>query len=225
MSVAAPSAARLCLTGVSHRFAQQTVLRDVSTELHASELAALVGPSGSGKTTLLAIAGALLRPDAGTVCLDGLDLAEASEGERARCRAHRIAYVFQGANLPPFLPARALLVLNARLAGARTRDAHTRADTLLEAVGLPTHARTYPGRLSGGERQRLAVAAALVKRPAVLLADEPTAALDTDSGRGVLTLLGELARRQGAAVLVSTHDERMLDLCDRVLRLRDGSLT
>lgn len=217
------AATSLSLDGVAHGYAGETVLHDVTLAARPGELLAVVGPSGSGKTTLLAIAGGLLRPDAGTVRLGNADLATASERERARLRAREIGFVFQGANLAPFLPAGQLLGLNTRLAG---RGGATRADTraLLAAVGLEGREGSRPGELSGGERQRLAVAAALAKAPRLLLADEPTAALDSERGREVMELIRALARDREAAVMLSTHDERMLDLADRVMRLRDGRI-
>jgi putative ABC transport system ATP-binding protein len=221
---AASPAEGLTLAGVSHVVAGERVLHDVSLAASPGEVVAVVGPSGSGKTTLLAIAGGLLRPTAGSVLVGGRDLAAAPERERARMRARDVAFVFQGANLAPFLTSKRLVALNARLAGRPAAEAAAETGALLAAVGLERRAGARPGTLSGGERQRLAVAAALAKRPRVLLADEPTAALDSERGREVMELLGGLARERGATVLLSTHDERLLDLADRVLRLRDGRL-
>jgi putative ABC transport system ATP-binding protein len=218
----APTA--LALDRVSHEIAGEQILRDVSLSAAGGEVVAVVGPSGSGKTTLLAIAGGLLRPASGAVRLGAHDLATAPERLRARLRAAEIGFVFQGANLAPFLTAERLLALNARLAGRPAAEARADVRALLDAVDLRQRAGTHPGTLSGGERQRLAVAAALAKRPRVLLADEPTAALDSERGREVMELIRALARERDAAVLLSTHDERLLDLADRVLRLRDGTL-
>ena len=226
MTAAAPpiSAAPLALAGVSHEVAGARVLDDVSLTAPAGAVVAVVGPSGSGKTTLLAIAGGLLRPSAGRVLLGGDDLARAPERVRERMRAREIGFVFQGANLAPFLTAERLVALGARLAGRPAAETRAEAAALLAAVGLERRAGDRPGALSGGERQRLAVAAALAKRPRVLLADEPTAALDSERAREVMELLGRLARERGAAVVLSTHDDRLLDLADRVLQLRDGRL-
>ena len=217
-------AAALALDGVDHEIAGEHVLRGVSLSAAPGEVVAVVGPSGSGKTTLLAIAGGLLRPSAGAVRLGERDLATAPERLRARLRAGAIGFVFQGSNLAPFLTASQLLALNARLAGRPAGEAAADVAALLRAVDLEHRAGARPGTLSGGERQRLAVAAALAKRPAVLLADEPTAALDSERGRQVMELIRALAHERGAAVLLSTHDERLLDLADCVLRLRDGRL-
>lgn len=216
--------AALSLDGVGHEIAGEHVLRDVSLRAAPGEVVAVVGPSGSGKTTLLAIAGGLLRPTTGAVLLGAHDLATAPERQRARLRAREIGFVFQGANLAPFLTAERLLALNARLAGRPAAEARADVRALLAAVDLTHRAGAHPGTLSGGERQRLAVAAALAKRPRVLLADEPTAALDSERGREVMELIRGLAREREATVLLSTHDERLLDLADRVLRLRDGRL-
>lgn len=209
---------------LSHSYAGQPVLADVSFAASAGELLAIVGPSGSGKSTLLAIAGGLLRPDAGTVRVGGVELASAPERARSRLRAGKIGFVFQGANVAPFLNVGAMLALSARLAGRPRSEARRDVAQLLDAVGLADRGRALPGELSGGERQRLALAAALAKAPEVLLADEPTSALDSERGRATMTLLRQLARARGTAVVLSTHDERMLDLADRVLHLSDGQI-
>lgn len=207
---------------LSHAYAGQPVLDDVSFAAAAGEVLAVVGPSGSGKSTLLAIAGGLLRPDAGTVHVGGVELAAAPERVRSRLRAQQIGFVFQGANVAPFLAVGASLALSARLAGRPKADARRDVARLLDAVGLADRRTALPGELSGGERQRLALAAALAKAPALLLADEPTAALDSARGRAAMALLRQLARERGTAVVLSTHDERMLDLADRILPLTDG---
>lgn len=223
-AAAPPTAAALALDDVTHEVAGARVLDGVSFTAAAGTVVAVAGPSGSGKTTLLAIAGGLLRPSAGAVLLGGADLAAAPERVRERVRAREVGFVFQGADLAPFLTAEQLVALGARLAGRPAAETRAEVAALLAAVGLERRAGARPGALSGGERQRLAVAAALAKRPRLLLADEPTAALDSERARGVMELLGRLARDRGAAVVLSTHDERMLGLADRVLRLRDGRL-
>lgn len=226
MTAAAPptAAAALALDDVAHEVAGARVLDGISLTAAAGTVVAVAGPSGSGKTTLLAIAGGLLRPSAGAVLLGGTDLARAPERTRERLRAREVGFVFQGADLAPFLTAERLVTLAARLAGRPAAETRAEAAALLAAVGLERRASDRPGSLSGGERQRLAVAAALAKRPRLLLADEPTAALDSERAREVMELLGRLARERGAAVVLSTHDERMLGLADRVLQLRDGRL-
>lgn len=193
---------------LSVRRGGREVLHDVSIEVRAGELVALLGPSGSGKTTLLAIAGGLLTPKNGTVRATG-----------------DTAYVLQASALIGFLTVRDNLLVRDITAGKRTTNAdRNRADELLKAVDLTAKADRYPAQLSGGERQRTAVAAALYTRAPVILADEPTAALDRDRGRAVMQLLAGHAHERGAAVLVCTHDERALDLADRVLTIEDGRL-
>lgn len=200
-------------------------LDNVSLEAQAGELVAVVGPSGSGKTTLLAIAGALLSPTSGAVILNGRELTGASPAALGRVRLSDIGFVLQTSNLIPYLRARDQLLLIAELAGKRDRAAGIRADELLERLGLGRRARHYPDELSGGERQRVAIARALMNDPAVILADEPTANLDFSRGHDVVTMLAREVKQGNKAGVLVTHDERLLDLCDRVIRISDGKLT
>ncbi|HXT37879.1 MAG TPA: ABC transporter ATP-binding protein, partial [Chloroflexota bacterium] len=171
-----------------------------------------------------AIAGALLEPTTGRVLLEERDLTPLSPAARADVRLERIGFVLQAANLVPFLTARDQLLLPAKLAGRGMAEAAARADRLLAELDLGRRGRHYPEKLSGGERQRVAIARALMNDPALILADEPTASLDSARGREVVKLLArEVKARQTAAIMV-THDERMLDLCDRVVRMVDGRL-
>ncbi|MGH2484847.1 MAG: ABC transporter ATP-binding protein [Ktedonobacterales bacterium] len=201
-----------------------TALVEASMRVEPGELVALVGPSGSGKTTLLAIVGALLEPTSGQVVLDGRDITALAPGERVELRLARIGFVLQAANLVPFLTARDQLLLVAKLAGVKKSAAASRADSLLKELGLAERATHYPEKLSGGERQRVAIARALMNNPALILADEPTASLDSVRGREVVRLLAREVKARGAAAIMVTHDERMLDLCDRVVRIVDGRL-
>jgi putative ABC transport system ATP-binding protein len=201
-----------------------TALDGASLSVAAGELVALVGPSGSGKTTFLAIAGALLAPTRGRVTLDGRDLTALAPAARARFRLAQIGFVLQASNLVPYLTVRDQLLLVTKLAGDKDREAPSRALRLLAELGLERRRDHYPDELSGGERQRVAIARALMNDPGVILADEPTASLDSRRGREVVELLRrEVKARQKAAILV-THDERVLDLCDRVVHIADGRL-
>lgn len=195
-------------------------LDDVSLTVMPGELVAVVGPSGSGKSTLLAIAGALARPDSGTVRVHGIDLGTLSRGATTRFRLRNIGFVFQSGNLLPALTAEDQLRLAGRLAGNR------RADTaaLLDSVGLTHRARHRPGELSGGERQRVGIARALVNAPTLLLIDEPTAALDRRRSHEVVRLLAERAHDSNVAIVMVTHDRDVLEHCDRVLEMVDGRL-
>lgn len=221
--------ATLSLDGISKIYGdagdQVVALADVSLSLERGELLAVVGPSGSGKTTLLAIAGLLLRPTAGRVVLNGREIGDLSDRDMADLRLRHIGFVLQSSNLLPYLTARDQLLLVAELAGRRDRAAGARADQLLEELGLGARTRHYPEALSGGERQRVAIARALMNEPEVILADEPTANLDFQRGHEVVSMLAREVRSRDTAAIMVTHDERMLDLCDRVVRIADGRLS
>jgi putative ABC transport system ATP-binding protein len=196
-------------------------LRDVSFEVAAGRMVALVGPSGCGKSTTLNLAGGVDRPDGGRVTVCGVDIGAAGESELALLRRRRIGVVFQAFHLMPQLTAEENVALPLALDGERDRS---RVLELLRRVGLEHRRNHYPGELSGGEQQRTAVARALVHRPALVLADEPTGNLDSASGEAVLVLLEELRREEGAALLLATHDERIAARGDRVIRMRDGAI-
>lgn len=195
-------------------------LAGVDLELQAGEMLALMGPSGSGKTTLLMILGALLRPTAGRVWVDGRDLGPLSEAQRAQLRLARMGFVFQSYNLFPALSA----LENVRLALALKGRPLGEAELLLRQVGLGGRLHGYPAQLSGGEKQRVAIARALAGGPGMVLADEPTAALDTAHGLAVVALLRAIAHDQGRAVVVVTHDPRVAEVTDRIVRIQDGRL-
>lgn len=203
---------------------QVTALSDASLAVEAGELVAIVGPSGSGKTTLLAVAGALLQPTRGTVSIDGEPLGALTAGQMADLRLAKIGFIFQSSNLVPFLRVRDQLQLVAYLAGHNDRQAKTRALELLDELGMSHRIDHYPEALSGGERQRVAIARALMNDPAVILADEPTANLDSHRGHQIVEMLRRLVKEGDKAGVMVTHDERMLDMCDRVLRIEDGVL-
>ena len=203
------------------------VLYGVSAEILPGEIVILTGPSGSGKTTLLSLAGALRSVEQGSVRVLGRDLKDASASVRVKVR-EEIGFIFQGHNLLKALRAwqnvqMALGTRNGR--GLSGRQARQRCVGMLEAVGLGDRVDYYPAQLSGGQKQRVAIARALVREPKIVLADEPTASLDRVSGREVVDRLHNLAKRQGCAILLVTHDNRILDIADRVLTLEDGRLS
>ncbi|RAL24178.1 ABC transporter ATP-binding protein [Thermoflavimicrobium daqui] len=196
----------------------------VSFHINEGEFVAIVGPSGSGKSTLLSIAGVLLSPSKGRLLLDNKDITTLSSKEMTNLRLEKIGFVFQSSNLVPFLTVRDQLLLVAELAQKRSKVADYKADTLLERLGLSHRRNHYPENLSGGERQRVAIARAWMNDPEIILADEPTASLDSKRGRDVVEMLAEGVKSRGKAAIMVTHDERVLDLCDRVLTIKDGRL-
>lgn len=200
-------------------------LDGVDLRLDPGEVTLIVGPSGSGKTTLLMIAGAMLTATTGRVSLQGIALRDQNARELAQLRLMRIGFVFQSFNLFPALSALDNVALPAALAGVPRRKRRRRAADLLQGLGLGERMTHIPEELSAGEKQRVAMARALVNDPPLLLADEPTANLDSTSGRTVLAILREIASREGRGVLVVTHDARLIDSGDRVLELVDGRLS
>jgi putative ABC transport system ATP-binding protein len=199
-------------------------LDGLTLEVHAGEAVAVLGRSGSGKSTLLNLIAGLDRPSHGTVTVDGVRVDRLSEAASALYRRSRIGVVFQFFNLLDDLTVADNVLLPAQLAGMSRRKAVARADDLLTFLGIDRHARAFPGRLSGGERQRVAVARALMNRPPLLLADEPTGALDTASGQEVRKLLTEL-NQDGQTVLLVTHDLALADACaTRTIELVDGRM-
>jgi putative ABC transport system ATP-binding protein len=196
----------------------------ISLVVEAGELVALYGPSGSGKTTLLLLAAGILKPDSGHVLFDGRDVAAMADREAAAYRMRDVGIVFQSFHLIPGASALDNATVKLLGRGAARRDARRRAQPWLDRVGVGSKAERHPAKLSAGERQRVAVARALASEPRVLLADEPTGNLDSESGRVVLSLLAEICRSHGLAVLLATHDPAALDFADRALQLRDGRL-
>ncbi|MEU4765175.1 ABC transporter ATP-binding protein [Actinosynnema sp. NPDC023794] len=213
------------LRDVSRRYDDgPPALSDVSLTVRAGEAVAILGPSGSGKSTLLNLIAGLDRPDTGTVTVAGVRVDGLGEAASARYRRARIGMVFQFFNLLDDLTVADNVVLPAQLAGMARGEAARRAADLLDQLGVSRHARAYPGRLSGGERQRVAVARALMNRPALLLADEPTGALDTASGEDVSALLTEL-NADGQTLVVVTHDLALARSCTRrTIQLVDGRI-
>lgn len=216
------------LSEISKRFGEGeslvNALIDVNLRVAAGELVALIGPSGSGKSTLLSVAGALLTPTSGQVWLDGVDITRSTSRERAQLRLHKVGFIFQGSNLISYLTVREQLLFIADLVKLDKHEAEQRADRLLGELGMTDRSTHYPEALSGGQRQRAAIARALMNDPQIILADEPTASLDSTRGRQVVEMLArEVHERDKAGILVS-HDERLIDLCDRVVRIADGRL-
>jgi putative ABC transport system ATP-binding protein len=200
-------------------------LDHVSFEVQGGEFLCVTGPSGSGKSTLLNLVAGLDRVDSGTLRVDGVDVTEMNESQRARFRLSRIGLVFQFFNLLESMSVIENVMAPARLAGIDRRTARKLATETLASVGLSGKERQYPSSLSGGERQRVAVARAVINRPALLLADEPTGALDSDNGRRVMELLDE-RNRAGQTVVMVTHDLQLAGPhASRVLHLRDGKIT
>jgi len=204
--------------------AAMRALDGVSIDIHAGELMLLAGPSGSGKTTLLSIIGCILRPSSGTLRVMGDDVSRMRERDLPAIRRERIGFVFQAFNLFPTLTAAQNVALALDLKGVSGRAARDRAAALLDQVGLGNKVDSYPADLSGGQKQRIAIARALAGNPPVILADEPTAALDSQSGRAVMDLLQRLAHERGRAVAIVTHDNRMLGYADRTVRMEDGRI-
>jgi len=214
----------IALTDVSRVYQDQAApaLCGVSLTVQAGEFVAVMGPSGSGKSTLLNLIAGLDRPSSGTVVVDGVDLATLGEGGLARFRRQRVGFVFQFFNLLGSLTVAGNIRIPAQLARVKPRVAEQRVHQLLDQLDLAGVADHFPTRLSGGERQRVAVARALVNRPALLLADEPTGALDSRAGDHVMELLARL-HRDGQTILLVTHDAKLAaTAADRVVTLRDG---
>jgi putative ABC transport system ATP-binding protein len=204
---------------------QVRAIDDVSVTVAAGELVAILGPSGSGKTTLLLLAAGLLQPDEGSVRFRGAELAKMSKREALAYRRTKVGFVFQSFNLVAGLTAAENVAMPLLLRGTDRSAARRRALEALDGVGLAARAEHIPSRLSGGEQQRAAIARALVGEPKLILADEPTGNLDSETGTEVLELLTVLPRERGAATILVTHDTRIAGAADRMLQMRDGRLT
>ena len=196
----------------------------VSFQVRSGEFVALVGPSGSGKTTMLSILAALLSPTSGQVLIDGQDLAKMNEKQRVKLRRERIGFTFQANNLIPFLTARENVEFMLRLNGKADREGRMRSMEILSRLGLTDRLDNLPAQLSGGQQQRVAIARALIHNPAVVLADEPTASLDTERAFQVVKTFAHLIHENNRAGIIVTHDLRMCQYVDRVLQMRDGKL-
>ncbi|WP_426535402.1 ABC transporter ATP-binding protein [Bradyrhizobium sp. McL0615] len=204
--------------------ARVAALKGVSLALSGGELTLLMGPSGSGKTTLLSILGCMLSPTEGTVHVCQHSTAGLEPEELARLRREHVGFVFQSFHLFPTLSATDNVRLALDVRGEPRRAAKVRSREALAKVGLAHKIKAYPRELSGGEQQRVAIARAIVGNPSIILADEPTAALDGANGQAVMKLLAEIARERGHAVLIVTHDPRLLPFADRVVQIEDGRI-
>lgn len=200
------------------------VLKPTHLRIATGELTLIMGPSGSGKTTLLSILGLVLNPDRGRHLLAGEDVTGASEGRRCALRRAHVAFVFQQFNLLESLTARENVMTGLALAGVRGPAAHRRAGEVLERLGMAGRIDALPRDLSGGQKQRVGIARALAMPGRLLLADEPTAALDSTSGEAVMRILHALAREEDRAVVTVTHDARWTRMADRVVRIADGRI-
>jgi putative ABC transport system ATP-binding protein len=199
-------------------------LRGIDLAVQPGELLALTGPSGSGKSTILNMCGLIDTPDSGEIVLGGLSVTGVDEIQRTLLRRDAIGFVFQSFNLVPVMTVAENVDYPLFLAGVPAAQRKQRVAQQLEAVGLQEHADHLPDALSGGQRQRVAIARALVKRPRLVIADEPTASLDSATAEQMLSLMRELGHAEGAAFVIATHDSRLTQRCDRVVNLLDGRL-
>jgi len=204
--------------------AQIRALKGVDLALKGGELTLLMGPSGSGKTTLLSILGCMLTPTEGTVRVRGDAIAGKNPEDLAKLRRENIGFVFQSYHLFPTLSAADNVRLALDVRGETGTDAKDKARSALDRVGLSSKTRNYPSQLSGGEQQRVAIARAVVGDPSVILADEPTAALDSENGKAIMSILAAIAKDPGRGVLVVTHDPRLVPFADRIIHIEDGSI-
>jgi putative ABC transport system ATP-binding protein len=204
---------------------KKQILFDISLEIYAGEIVIMTGPSGSGKTTLLSLIGGLRSVQEGSLKFLGDEFCGASQNKLVQMR-RKIGYIFQAHNLLGFLTARQNVQMAVELNNSISQStAIAQSEDMLTSVGLQERVNYYPDNLSGGQKQRIAIARALVNHPPLVLADEPTAALDKQSGRDVVEIMQRLAKEQGTAILLVTHDNRILDIADRIVEMEDGLLT
>jgi putative ABC transport system ATP-binding protein len=203
---------------------QKQILFDINLEISAGEIVIMTGPSGSGKTTLLTLIGCLRSLQTGSLKILGQELTGASKDQMVLIRRD-VGYIFQAHNLLKSLTAKQNVLMSLELHPISVAQAHDQAAAMLTEVGLADHIDYYPANLSGGQKQRVAIARALASHPKLVLADEPTAALDKKSGRDVVELMQKLAKEQGCTILLVTHDNRILDIADRIIYMEDGRLS
>ena len=204
--------------------AEVHAVKNVSLEIVQGEMVLIMGPSGSGKTTLLSMLGGLLRPSSGQIVIDDTDISTANESLLPDIRAHKIGFIFQAFNLLEALSVRENILFPAQLIPDKIKQAKHRADLLIERLGLGKRRNALPATLSGGEKQRVAIARALINQPPLILADEPTGNLDSQSSQDVMMILHDIARDEGRSVILVTHDPRVEDIADRILWLEDGAM-
>ena len=218
----------LKMTGLSKVYRTELVetyaLRDFDIEVEEGEFVAVTGPSGSGKTTFLTIAGLLEAFDAGSYRIDGIEAADLGDAARSRIRNEKIGFIFQAFNLIPDLNVADNIEVPLRYRGMKAEERRRRVQQSLERVGLAARARHYPAELSGGQQQRVAIARSLANSPRLLVADEPTGQLDTETGTAVMALIRAVVEAEGMTAIVSTHDPLMVSLADRVIHIADGKL-
>ena len=214
------------LRGVTREFTQgsETVhaLRPTNFRIEPGEFVALIGPSGSGKSTFLTIAGGLRNPSKGTVTINGIDVTALGKKQLSNVRLKYVGFILQASNLVPFLTVEKQLLLLDKV--RRSRPNKTMMNQLFKELGITKLRRKYPSELSGGERQRVAIAKVLYSDPSIILADEPTASLDTTKAFEVVELLARETRSRGKATIMVTHDERLIGYCDKVYEMHDGTL-
>lgn len=196
------------------------VLKDISFKVKAGEFAAIVGPSGAGKSTLLTIMGALLSPTSGSVLLNNQDISQLSKKKQTDIRLNQIGFIFQNSDLIPYLKISEQLQFVQKISAKKPVD----AIAILTKLGLKSRLNNYPNVLSGGEKQRVAIARAFINQPDLILADEPTASLDSKRGREVVQIIQETVHQENKAAVMVTHDERVLDLVDSIWQIEDGRL-
>ena len=218
----------ITITNLNHFYGEKNlkkqVLFDINLEIKAGEIVIMTGPSGSGKTTLLSLIGGLRSVQQGSLQQLNQELNGADEEQLVQIRRH-IGYIFQAHNLLPFLTVRQNVQMSIELHQNITKkEAISKSEAMLEKVGLGEKINDYPDNLSGGQKQRVAIARALVSHPSIVLADEPTAALDKKTGRDVVNIMQRLAKEQYCTILLVTHDDRILDIADRVIHMEDGRL-
>lgn len=201
-----------------------TALNNVSISVNPGEFVAVVGPSGSGKSTFLSIAGALLQPSKGNVMINGTNLKDLKSKELAKLRLEEIGFILQTSNLVPYLHVLDQLLVVKKMKGSITAEDKRYAKELLEEVGLGNKVKKYPDQLSGGERQRTAIARAFINDPNIILADEPTASLDSQRAFEIVELISKGVKSRNKAAIMVTHDERLLTYCDKVYQMLDGNL-
>lgn len=218
----------IAICNLNHYFGKASltkqVLFDINLEIQTGEIVIMTGPSGSGKTTLLSLIGGLRSVQEGSLIIFGKELNGANEEKLVQIRRH-IGYIFQAHNLLPFMTARENVQMSIELhENINKKEACAKSEAILQAVGLDERVNYYPKKLSEGQKQRVAIARALVSYPKLVLADEPTAALDKKTGRDVVDLMQRLAKEQGCIIFLVTHDNRILDIADRIIYMEDGRL-
>ncbi len=212
------------IKNIRKSFGSLEVLKGIDLSIEKGEIVSIVGPSGAGKTTLLQIIGTLDKPDAGSVCVDGIDTTQLSQKKLSDFRNRHIGFVFQFHQLLPEFTAIENIMIPAYIAGVNTKEARRRAEELLHFMGLSDRAKHKPNELSGGEKQRVAVARALINNPDVILADEPSGSLDSKNKEELHQLFFDLRDKYGQTFVIVTHDEQLASITDRTIHMRDGVL-